>query len=125
MSKDRIDTGSQGVEDLRTELVNRGFCQSAEGKNFRIEVKTSKSRGTQIPIQPHHVEGDLQTELVYVLVKSLAEDHIPGGYYFLTHEELKAAWTLMPRRSLRSGKPYSPKTRYLDWCLIRLHRNRW
>jgi hypothetical protein len=140
MSNNRILTGSRGVEDLRAELLRRGYsvqimslnnrgfdavCRSPKLKDFRLEVKTSDSRGTQIPIQPHHVDGELQDDLFYVFVKIKPENHIPSGYYFLTHEELKAAWILMPRRSLRTNQPYSLKTRYLDWCLLRLHRDRW
>src|ERR1043166_4676183 len=121
MSNNRILTGSRGVEDLRAELLRRGYsvqimslnnrgfdavCRSPKLKDFRLEVKTSDSRGTQIPIQPHHVDGELQDDLFYVFVKIKTENHIPSGYYFLTHEELKAAWILMPRRSLRTNQPY-------------------
>lgn len=140
MSRERVLTGSRGVEDLRVELLKRGYsvkimalnnrgfdavCCSPNGKDFRVEVKTSDSRGTQIPIQPHHVDGELDRDLFYIFVKTISENHIPSGYYFLTHEELRAAWTLMPRRSLTTNQPYSLKTRYLDWCLLRLHRDRW
>ena len=90
-----------------------------------FDAKHSSIEKAQIPIQPNHVDGELQDDLYYVFVKRLSDSHIPSGYYFLTHEELRAAWTLMPRRSLRTGRRYSPKTRYLDWCLLRLHQGRW
>src|SRR5437867_11815437 len=51
---------------------NKGFdidCQSPNGYTFRVEVKTSSSKNTHIPIQLHHVEGNLKPDLFFVLVK--------------------------------------------------------
>ncbi|MCA1577704.1 MAG: YkuS family protein [Acidobacteria bacterium] len=141
MSKKKIETGAKGLEELKDELVKRGYevtivsqtnkgfdaiCRSPKKKTFRVEAKTSTSL-TQLPIQPHHVEGKLQDNLFYVFVRSVSDEnkHVPNGFYFFTHEEVKAAWILMPRINLKNGQPYDPKWKSLDWCLLRLHRDRW
>jgi hypothetical protein len=86
MSRTKMLTGQQGAETVIAELTNRrhvvkgmpnhnkGFdidCQSPNGCKFRVEVKTSSSKDTQIPIQLHYVEGLLKPELFFVLVKNL------------------------------------------------------
>jgi len=105
---------------------NKGFdldCQSPNGCKFRVEVKTSSSEKTQIPIQLHHVEGLLKPDLFFVLVKKL--DVTPFfEYYVLTHDELKAAWILMPKQKLNE-EPYVINPPYIDWSLVKLQQNRW
>jgi len=141
MSKNKIEIGAKGLEKLKEEMVKRGYtvtiqsqtnkgfdaiCQSPKGKAFRVEAKTSTSLKTQVPIQPHHVDGELSDDLFYIFVRSVSQDdHVPDGFYFFTHEEVKAAWTLMPKINLRTGQPYDQKWKSLDWCLLRLHRERW
>ena len=86
MSRARTLTGQQGADAVIAELTkrrhvvkgmpnhNKGFdiaCQSPNGCQFRIEVKTSSSKNTHIPIQLHHVEGNLKTDLFFVLVKKI------------------------------------------------------
>lgn len=138
MSRVRTLTGQQGAEAVIVELTNRrhavkgmanqnkGFDidrQSPNGCKFRVEVKTSSSKGTQIPVQLHHVEGPLKPDLFYVLVRKF--DVSPFfEYYILTHEELKAAWILMPKQMMNE-KPYVIDRAHIDWRLIELQRNRW
>jgi hypothetical protein len=141
MSKKKIETGAKGLEQLKNELVKRGYnvtilsqankgfdaiCQSPKKKMFRVEAKTSTSF-MQIPIQSHHVEGELQNDLFYVFVRSVSDEdrHVPNGFYFFTHKEVKAAWTLMPTINMKTGQRYDPKWKSLDWCLLRLHHDRW
>lgn len=137
MSRAKTLTGQQGTDAVIKELTNRGHvvkgmpnhnkgfdvdCQSPTKCKFRVEVKTSTSN-TQIPAQLHHVEGPLKPELFYVLVKKL--DVAPFfEYYILTHEELKAAWVLMPKQMMNE-KPYVIDRAHIDWRLIELQRNRW
>lgn len=86
MSRARTLTGQQGAEAVIGELASRGHvvkgmpnhnkgfdvdCQSPKGCKFRVEVKTSSSKNTHIPIQIHHVEGLLKPDLFFVLVRKL------------------------------------------------------
>ncbi len=138
MSRARTLTGRQGAEAVIAELTNRrhvvkgmpnhnkGFdidCQSPNGCEFRVEVKTSTSNDTQIPIQLHHVEGLLKPDLFFVLVKNFEVAPF-SQYYVLTHEELKAAWILMPKQMMNE-KPYVIDRAHIDWSLVKLHQNRW
>ena len=65
MSRVRTLTGQQGAEAVIRKLTKRGYvvkgmanhnkgfdvdCQSPNGCKFRVEVKTSSSEKTQIPI---------------------------------------------------------------------------
>ena len=104
---------------------NKGFdvdCQSPKGCKFRVEVKTSSSN-TQIPIQLHHLEGKLNPDLFYVLVKKFEVAPF-FDYYVLTHEELKAAWILMPKQMMNE-QPYVIDRAHIDWRLVELQRSRW
>ena len=80
MSRAKTLTGQQGAEAVIAELNKRGHvvkgmpnhnkgfdvdCRSPEGCKFRVEVKTSSSQ-TQIPIQLHHVEDNLNPDMFYV-----------------------------------------------------------
>ena len=112
MSRAKTLSGQKGAEAVIVELTKRGYvvrgmpnhnkgfdvdCQSPMGCKFRVEVKTSSSKDTQIPIQLHLVEGNLNPDVFYVLVKKL--DVTPFfDYYVLTHQELHAAWILMPKQ---------------------------
>ena len=63
--------------------------------------------------------------MFYVLVKKL--DVAPFfDYYVLTHEELKAAWILMPKQMMNE-RPYviTASRAHIDWRLVELQRNRW
>ena len=86
MSRAKTLTGQEGAEAVVVELTKRGYvvrgmpnynkgfdvdCQSPKGCKFRVEVKTSSSKDTQIPIQLHHVEGNLNPDVFYVLVKKI------------------------------------------------------
>ena len=138
MSRVKTLTGQQGAEAVIGELTERGYvvkgmpnhnkgfdvdCQSPNGNKFRVEVKTSSSEKTQMPIQLHHVEGLLKPDLFFVLVKKL--DVAPFfEYYVLTHEELKAAWILMPKQKMNE-EPYVINPPYIDWSLVKLQQNRW
>ena len=100
MSRAKTLTGQIGAEAAILEPTKRGYvvsdmpnhnkgfdvdCQSPKGCKFRVEVKTSSSKDTQIPIQLHHVEGNLNPDRFYVLVKKL-DDAPFFDYYILTHE---------------------------------------
>ncbi len=138
MSRARTLTGQRGAEAVITQLANRGHvvngmpnhnkgfdvdCQSPSGCKFRVEVKTSSSNGTQVPIQLHHVEGLLKPDLFFVLVKAL--DVAPFFEYFvLIHEEIKAAWILMPKQKMNE-EPYVINGAHIDWSLVKLQRDRW
>ena len=118
MSRTKTLTGQKGAEAVIVELTKRGYavrgmpnhnkgfdvdCQSPKGCKFRVEVKTSKN--TQIPIQLHHVEGNLKPDMFFILVKKF--DVTPFfEYYVLTPEELKAAWILMPKQMMNE-QPYA------------------
>jgi hypothetical protein len=138
MSRTKTLTGQKGADAVIVELTKRGYavrgmpnhnkgfyvdCQSPKGCKFRVEVKTSSSKNTQIPIQLHHVEGDQKPDVFYVLVKKL--DGAPFfDYYVLTHEELKAAWILMPKQMMNE-QPYVIDRAHIDWRLVELQKNRW
>ncbi|MGH9970992.1 MAG: hypothetical protein ACREBG_24815 [Pyrinomonadaceae bacterium] len=138
MSRARTLTGQQGAEAVIVQLTNRGHvvkgmpnhnkgfdvdCQSPNGCQFRVEVKTSSSKNTHIPIQLHHVEGPLKPDLFFVLVNKLEVAPF-FEYYILTHEELKAAWIPMPKQMMNE-KPYVIDRAHIDWRLIELQRERW
>jgi hypothetical protein len=139
MSQTKTLTGQKGADAVIVELTKRGYlvkgmpnhnkgfdvdCQSPKGCKFRVEVKTSTSN-TQIPIQLHHLEGKLDPDLFYVLVKKL-EGAPFDDYYVLGHEELKAAWMLMPKQMMNE-QPYviTSSRAHIDWRLVELQRNRW
>lgn len=139
LSKVKKETGEAGVQATVVELTNRGYvvkampnhnrgfdidCESPMGRKFKVEVKTSKSKGTQIPIQMHYLEGASRNDLFFVLIKATANNPQLFEYYILTHEELKAAWTLMPKLKM-NGEPYVINGGYIDWSLIKLQLNRW
>ena len=138
MSRAKTLTGQQGAEAVIREVTKRGHlvkgmpnhnkgfdvdCQSPKGCKFRVEVKTSSSEKTQIPIQLDHLEGVLNSDLFFVLVKKLEVDPF-FEYYVLTHEELKAAWILMPKQKMNE-EPYVINPPYIDWSLVKLQQNRW
>lgn len=131
-------TGQTGAEAVLKELASRGHvvrgmpnhnkgfdvdCESPKGCKFLVEVKTSSSKGTQVPIQIHHVEGPIKPDLFYILVKKLEASPFVE-YYILTHEELRAAWILMPKRKMNE-QPYVIDRAHIDWRLIELQRDRW
>ena len=140
MSREKTVTGQKGAEAVILELTKRGYvvwgmpnhnkgfdvdCQSPKGCKFRVEVKTSSSKDTQIPIQLHHVEGDLNPDVFYILVKKLEVAPF-FDYYVLTREELKAAWILMPKQMMNE-QPYviTASRAHIDWRLVELQRHRW
>jgi hypothetical protein len=138
MSRAKTLTGQQGAEAVIVELTQRGHvvkgmpnhnkgfdvdCQSPKGCKFRVEVKTSSSKNTHIPIQLHHVAGYLKPDLFFVLVKK-SEVAPFFEYYVLTHEELKAAWILMPKQMMNE-QPYVIDRAHIDWRLVELQQNRW
>lgn len=138
MSRTRTLTGQLGANAVIKELTNRGHvvkgmpnhnkgfdvdCESPRGCKFRVEVKTSSSNNTQVPVQIHHVEGETKHDVFYILVKKLEPPPF-FEYYVLTHEELKAAWTLMPKQKMNE-EPYVINRAHIDWRLVELQRDRW
>jgi hypothetical protein len=144
------DIGSTGVQIVAEELVRRGYNPTVmpnhnvgfditvartpaggmpgkenlpSASTFEVEVKSSTSAGTQVPMQIRtHLECSVRNR-VYVIVKK----HLTGKseFFIMTHEEVQRAWQQMPKTK-PNGEPYLIRgTGYIDWRHIQPHQNRW
>lgn len=99
------------------------LCVSPEGRPFKVEVK-SAATPNYVPIQKWILEGDLQHDLVFVIVYVHPDTTIPFQFFLLTHQEVKDAWDAMPKTK-PSGEPYKPGWEGLKWKDVMPHEGRW
>lgn len=145
------EVGNRGVQIVAGELRQRGYAPTimpnhnigfdiscttppsatspgaasmgALSADFEVEVKSSTSAGTQVPMQrTTHLECELRNRF-YVIVKNRKNGK--SDFFIMTHEEIQKAWDKMPRIRA-NGDPYVIRsTGYIDWKHIQPHQNRW
>lgn len=119
LSRRRYDASLTLGNTPRTDLI----CTSPSGHSFRVQAKGT-STPNAVRIQRDFLQGPPQKDLILVVVLVPLETELPYQYFLMTHSEVTAAWSAMPKAK-RDGTPHKPGHDGLNWGTVAANLNRW